>query len=302
MLLSCLAIVAHVNSTAFLLSSCYIFASTLSLLFTIATIINNIHNLQSHAKYINPALLALLFQPILSETPPCEAACHIWKEGTSDRPHATSSLTTRSRPDRFVTPSSSHQMDTITHLTNKIMAERAHQPVVHQAIDTAPPPPYTESNSDTDDDSDDDDEEEPMKLVINANHTVHGSNNLVPTSSSILADATKFSTILLSAVTQLNNAVAAANAQTGQPHCLRVDLTINCGIAVVGDRNVIGNIGLKPKAPTLRPNGITPSTADDTAMGAESAVVGAKRKANDNNDDQDVRSPARSLSTREKHS
>ena len=46
-------------------------------------------------------------------------------------------------------------MDTITQLTNKIMAERAHQPVIHQAIDTAPPPPYTESTSDSDDDSDD---------------------------------------------------------------------------------------------------------------------------------------------------
>jgi hypothetical protein len=172
-------------------------------------------------------------------------------------------------------------MDTITHLTNKIMAESAHQPVVHQAIDTAPPPPYTESNSDSDDDSDDDDEEEPMKLVINANHTVHGSNNLVPTSPSTLADATKFSAILLSAVTQLNNAVAAANAQTGQLHCLRVDLTINCGIAVVGDRNVIGNISIKPKAPTLTPNGLVPAGTDNSVMGAESAVAGAKRKAND---------------------
>jgi cytoskeletal protein RodZ len=189
---------------------------------------------------------------------------------------------------------------TITQLTNKIMAERAHQPAIHQAIDTAPPPPYTESTSDTDDDSDDDDEQEPMKLVINANHTVHGSNNLVPTSPSILADATKFSAILLSAVTQLNNAVAAANAQTGQPHCLRVDLTINCGIAVVGDRNVIGNIGLKPKAPTLTPNGFTPPAAtDDTVMGAESAVAGAKRKAND--DDEDVSSHACLFPNRETH-
>jgi cytoskeletal protein RodZ len=186
-------------------------------------------------------------------------------------------------------------MDTITHLTNKIMAERAHQPVIHQAIDTAPPPPYTET-SDTDEDSDDDDEEEPMKLVINANHTVHGSNNLVPTSPSTLADATKFSAILLSAVTQLNNAVAAANAQTGQLHCLRVDLTINCGIAVVGDRNVIGNIGLKPKAPTLTPNGFTPPAATgDAVMGAESAVAGAKRKAND--DDENVSSIACLLPT-----
>lgn len=181
-------------------------------------------------------------------------------------------------------------MATITQLTNKIMAERAHRPVVHEAIDTAPPPPYTENNSDSDSDDDSDDEEEPMKLVINANHTVQGSNNLVPTSPSTLADATKFSAILLSAVNQLNNAVAAANAQNGQSHCLRVDLTINCGIAVVGDRNVIGNVGLKPKAPTLTPKGFNGAATDDTVMGAESAVAGAKRKAND--DDEDVSPPA----------
>lgn len=188
-------------------------------------------------------------------------------------------------------------MDTITQLTNKIMAERAHQSTIHRAIDTAPPPPYTESNSDVDSDDESDDEPEPMKLLINASHTVNGSNNLVPTSPSTLADATKFSAILLSAVTQLNNAVTAANAQSGQLHCLRVDLTINCGIAVVGDRNVIGNIGLKPKAPTLTPNCFTAAAATvDAVTNAESVVAGAKRKADEDEEDGNVSSPAHALS------
>lgn len=176
-------------------------------------------------------------------------------------------------------------MATITQLTNKIMAERARQqlqqPATHQPIHTAPPPPYTESESDSDSDSDDDEsDEEPMKLVINANHSIHGSNNLVPTSPSALSDATKFSTILLNAITQLNG---AAGAQTGQARPLRVDLTINCGIAVVGNRNVIGNVGLRPKAPTLTRDGFVALSVEGAEGGA---FAGAKRNAED-----DVSSP-----------
>lgn len=174
-------------------------------------------------------------------------------------------------------------MDTITQLTNKIMAERARQqqqPATHQPIHTAPPPPYTESeDSDSDSDSDSDHDEEPMKLTINASHAVHGSNNLVPTSPSALADATKFSTILMNAVSQLNN---AANARLGQTRPLRVDLTINCGVTVVGNRNVIGNVGIRPKAPTLTANGLVPPPAETGAeAGQAPAVAGAKRKAED---------------------
>lgn len=179
-------------------------------------------------------------------------------------------------------------MATITQLANKIMAERARQQLqqdaVHQPIHTAPPPPYTESESDSDSDSDEGDnkDEEPMKLVINANHSIHGSNNLVPTSPSALADSTKFSTILLNAITQLNSAANAQLGQTRRP--LRVDLTINCGIAVVGNRNVIGNVGLRPKAPTLTRDGFVAASSVEGTEGG--AVAGAKRKTED-----DVGSP-----------
>lgn len=165
-------------------------------------------------------------------------------------------------------------MDTLTQLNNKIMAERTRQPpTVHEPIDTAPPPPYTNAD-DSDSDSDSSEDEEPMKLIINANNSVHGSNNLVPTSQSTLADATKFSAILLNTIAQLNN---AANDQTSLSRRLHVDLTINCGITVVGNRNVVGNIGLKPKAPTLTPNGFTAATD----LTFENVVAGAKRKAED---------------------
>lgn len=170
-------------------------------------------------------------------------------------------------------------MDQITHLTQKMLAERARQ---QQSPPETAPPPYSAADDDSDADSDDEDDEPwmPVKLTINAAHSIQGSNNLVPTSPTPLADATKFSTLLLHAVNQINAANCTANANTERAFAkprrsLKVDLTINCGITVIGDRNVIGNVGLKPKSPNGVPPGIT-TTVNNTAT-----VAGAKRKADD---------------------
>jgi hypothetical protein len=154
-------------------------------------------------------------------------------------------------------------MASFAHLNNKLMADRMRQQLP-SPTDTIAPPPYTASEHD-DDVDDDTDDEEPLRLTINAQHSIQGNNNLVPTSPTPLADATKFSTILLTALNQINGAAQAGVSQRR----LRVDLTINCGINVVGDRNVIGNVGLKPKA--LAQAG--------PARPAVNAVVGAKRRA-----------------------
>lgn len=142
------------------------------------------------------------------------------------------------------------------------------------------PPPYSEHDSDSDGEDEDDDDEPSsptMKLTINAGHSIHGTNNLVPTSPSPLADATKFSTLLLHAINQLNNPNLGATAGNARPRrTLKVDLTINCGITVVGDRNVIGNVGVRPKAPIQNPAGPSAAGTSDLA-----AVAGAKRKAED---------------------
>ncbi|KXT19036.1 hypothetical protein AC579_8722 [Pseudocercospora musae] len=149
----------------------------------------------------------------------------------------------------------------ITHLTQKILAERARQQQANPTPD-APPPPYSEEDDDMDSENED---ELPVKLTLNATTSIKGSNNLVPTSPSILQDATKFSSLLLHAVNQINAAYTHANSEAAQSSKMRrhlkVDLTINCGVSVVGDRNVIGNVGLRPK-----------NQATD-------AVAGAKRKA-----------------------
>lgn len=128
---------------------------------------------------------------------------------------------------------------------------------------------------DSDDDDDDPDGETcPVKLVINAAHSIQGSHNIISTSPTPLGDATRFSTLLMHAINQINVVNGnAAGGQSASRRPLKVDLTINCGITVVGDRNVVGNVGVRPKTPagaTAPPEASTTSTA---------AVAGAKRKS-----------------------
>ncbi|KAK5145703.1 hypothetical protein LTR32_002587 [Rachicladosporium monterosium] len=160
-------------------------------------------------------------------------------------------------------------MDSIQHICNKLTAERAHH---RQSLSTAttPPPPYTPSDTtDAGNDSDSDNsDDEPDDIP--------GSNNLVPTSPSILADARNFSALLLAAVQQLN-----ASAAEGGKKGVRVDLTINCGVTVVGDRNVIGNVGLRARAGVAGQGGGVGAMANAPE---EVTAAGAKRKAEDEED------------------
>ncbi len=190
-------------------------------------------------------------------------------------------------------------MDSIQHICNKLTAERAHH---RQTLSTASlPPPYTPSDTidagnDSDSDNSDDEADDtpapnkpttmsssssppPLTLTINAAHQIQGSNNLVPTSPSILADARNFSALLLAAVQQLN-----ASAAEGGKKGVRVDLTINCGVTVVGDRNVIGNVGLRARA------GVAGQGGEGGGVGAmanapeRATAGGAKRRAEDEGD------------------
>lgn len=174
------------------------------------------------------------------------------------------------------------------------MADRAHQPAASafiqqiqqadQAMDNVPPPPYTDADSDTEDYEPQQQQQQQHKLTINADHKITGQGNLVSVNPSILADATKFSAILLKTIAVLNTAATADNGgdgQTRRPLC--VDLTINCGVHVIGSRNIVGNIGLKRKAQIPTPEGSS-TPAEMVDIGAEGAVGGAKRKADSDDD------------------
>jgi hypothetical protein len=173
-------------------------------------------------------------------------------------------------------------------IANKTMADRTRQPAstfiqqiqqADQAMDNAPPPPYTDADSD--DAEDYEQLQQQHKLTINADHKITGQGNLVSINPSVLADATKFSAILLKTIAVLNAAATSTaggdgNDQARRPLC--VDLTINCGVHVIGSRNVVGNIGLKRKAAVPTPEGSS-TAAEMVDLGAEGAVGGAKRKA-----------------------
>ncbi|KAK6443457.1 hypothetical protein LTR95_000284 [Oleoguttula sp. CCFEE 5521] len=177
-------------------------------------------------------------------------------------------------------------------LNNKLTLDRLrHTQQLPSPTDTLPPPPpYAASEASASDDEagDSDDDEQPLRLTINAQQAVHGNNNLVPISPSPLADATRLSAMLVTALRQVN--------ESSGKRRVRVDLTINCGITVVGDRNVVGGVGLKAKGSSAH------GVAAAAAVGAASmrsglqasgnagcalqAGAGAKRKAEDDISDE----------------
>lgn len=161
-------------------------------------------------------------------------------------------------------------MEHITHMSQKMLIERARRnSQSRQTFETAPPPYSSSESSDDSDDDEEDESQSPLKLTINAAHSIQGCNNLVPVSPTPLADASRFSTLLLHSINQMNNAISAEPSTSRRK--LKVDLTINCGITIVGDRNIIGNVGLRP-----RPSAQV--VASPAAPLASNAVVGAKRK------------------------
>ncbi|QIX02192.1 hypothetical protein AMS68_007709 [Peltaster fructicola] len=126
-----------------------------------------------------------------------------------------------------------------------------------------PPPPYNESDYDFNYESDCEGSTPDVQLSINANQVVRGSHNLIPINDIPMAHATRISAMLLSAFTQ-NSKVDSQNVLApGRP--LKVHLNINCGIHIIGDRNVIGNIGITPKI-AQRPVGQGVQTTENSAV------------------------------------
>jgi hypothetical protein len=135
-------------------------------------------------------------------------------------------------------------MDSLMHSCHKIMLERAstedgeHYP---QELPDIPPPAYTAEDNFPDSEDEDEDEDEdpsPIALILNADTKVHGTGNIIATLP--LADATRLSALLLAAVQSLNAARTNATESGSSTPVLQVNLTINCGVTVIGDKNVIG--------------------------------------------------------------
>jgi hypothetical protein len=161
-------------------------------------------------------------------------------------------------------------------MVDRTITTTTHHEAEEGALNTAPPPPYTDADDSGISDSDSDSDprniwERPQKITINAGRKIKGVGNLVsPASISALSEAKLFSTTLLAVISQLNNSAGAG----GRRRRLNVDLTINCGITVVGHKNVVG-IPMR----RIAEGKFTPSASEATVV--EAAVAGAKRKADD---------------------
>ena len=136
------------------------------------------------------------------------------------------------------------------------MAEATHPAqtpaqILHQTIArlTQAPPPYTPPMPNplaahfdgVDDDSGDEDDEEPrghqVSLTINGATSIHGSGNVVAMHP---FDGAKAAAVIVSSLKDM------MKSEGGRPTTLKVQ--INCGISIVGDRNVLRHGGLPLRA------------------------------------------------------
>ena len=157
-----------------------------------------------------------------------------------------------------------------------------------------PPPPYEEAGSQASSDSDESERRNesatnpspspPIKVTVNAAHNIQGCNNLIPTSPTPVVDATKLGAMLLQAFAKGRSTANDAQQQQTRP-LGEIQLIVNCGITVIGHRNVVGAFNLKPRT-TGGANTTTGASIPATAFMTEGPILnennvstGAKRKA-----------------------
>jgi len=155
----------------------------------------------------------------------------------------------------------------------KALTDRARRAAARQqtVVEDAPPP--YESDEDDEDEDDENKASPTLKLTINAPRNIRGSGNIISTGNATHSIAAEIRNALSRSVERVNNTDGPHQA----PHVRRtiVHLTINCGLTIIGNQNVVGPVAVKPK-----PAPGTTSAAPAAAPQAD-AVQGAKRKADD---------------------
>jgi hypothetical protein len=131
------------------------------------------------------------------------------------------------------------------------------------------PPPYTPpANSFFDEDDEDAEAAQTTNITIHAPTSIHGSHNVVTVP---MIDSARIAGLLMSV---MNQKITVAGGRQSN-----LNVQINCGMTVVGDRNVVGNVGLRTRpivpAPTSSSTQGTP--ADPEAV-TTSTLSREKRK------------------------
>jgi hypothetical protein len=134
------------------------------------------------------------------------------------------------------------------------------------------PPPYTPMNRCYFTRAGDEEEEEEQETVpstnitFNAPMTIHGSNNIVSFPS---ADFTRMAAMI----------IATVQKTTVQESLRNISINLNCGITVVGQRNVIGSVGVRPMALRQQLGQQAAAASDTVAQSGLGTATSSKRKA-----------------------
>lgn len=137
------------------------------------------------------------------------------------------------------------------------------------------PPPYTPPTEDLFGDDDEDFMAPTTNITIHVPTSIHGSNNIVNMPP---LDTTRVAAILMAALNQKNNQAAMVGARQSN-----FNIQFNCGVHVVGDKNVVGNVGIRPRPTQTNPAAPSPASPTSPAPVPTMSMVSiaSKRQASE---------------------
>ena len=147
-------------------------------------------------------------------------------------------------------------------------------PFEQDATPTTLPPPYTgptRAEEDADVGDEEYDDQQPPPLVhINASTTIQGSNNIIP---SVPLETAHILATVMATLRRYNPQVVTGNVQ------VRIDRGVN----IVGDRNVVGVVGIRPRQPVaanypMAARVAATATATATATTTAAAAAAARKR------------------------
>ena len=157
-------------------------------------------------------------------------------------------------------------MESLLHALSKSAADAAANHHSTTLPDSAPPPAYSaRPDLGTDMDDEEDGPEPSTTITVNASTNIQGSSNLTNLTHT---DPARLVAIVLGAL----NTSSARASRRGDVH-----LNINCGITIVGDRNLVG----APAESVLRARAAAGMARRPSAASDASPSEGRKRKADD---------------------
>ncbi|OCK80622.1 hypothetical protein K432DRAFT_382031 [Lepidopterella palustris CBS 459.81] len=150
-------------------------------------------------------------------------------------------------------------MDSLQHAAQKIHLD------TNTTTPSQPTPPPAYTTAAATDFSDDDDTT--TSVILNASTQVRGSFNIITTTP---LDTPRISALFVALMKGAPNAVAPE----------RIKIQINCGVTIVGDRNVVGTIPVRP-----RPQATVAVVETQNAAEGEGDKWSPKRKAEEDPSD-----------------